>query len=506
MAVERNGLRLLVVARRSRAEGLATSLAHAAPGRFEVETADPGDASDGDAHDAFVVEAADAGKELVRLRERAPALVVLSDGEVDPADAASRGAALVLPRDVSANALASAVLSVAAWRRQEAALREERELLVDRLIASERTASMGTLSAGIAHEINNPLASVVANLALLAEQLPEAVKNPALVAELREAIAEAERGAERVAQIVRGLKVFSRGDDERRRVLDLAGVADSALRLVANELRHRACVVRDFQPAPPVEASEAHLVQVFVNLILNAAQSIPPGDAENNEVRVSIHPGGTGQVVAEVKDTGAGMPPDVLARVFDPFFTTKRVGDGVGLGLSICHGIVTSLGGRIEGTSNPGKGSCFRMTLPAARTPTRRDAESDPGAPARRARILLVEDDPLVSRAVRRVLGDEHEVTSVPGGRAALRELANGGYDAILCDLMMPEMSGMDLHAELSRTDPALAARMAFLSGGAFTEEARDFLARVPNPQIEKPFDPKTLREFIRRLLSQADV
>src|SRR5436305_3072799 len=502
MAPDRGGLRLLVLARPDRARRVASSLLEAIPGRFQVTTAQPGQDPDPAGYEAFVVDAADAGKDLARLRERAPALVILSDGEVDPEGTASDGAALVLPGDVPARVLASAILSTAAWRRNDAALREEREHLLDRLVASERTASMGTLSAGIAHEINNPLASVVANLALLAEQLPEAVKKPALMAELREAVAEAQRGADRVAQIVRGLKVFSRGDDERRRALDLAQVADSALRLVANELRHTARVVREFKPAPPVEASETHLVQVFVNLVLNAAQSIPAGDAENNEVRVSIRPGGSGQVVAEVADTGAGMSADVLARVFDPFFTTRRVGDGVGLGLSICHGIVTSLGGRIEAKSEPGKGSLFRMTLPAARASVA--AEREPSlAPRKRGRILLVEDDPLVARAVQRILGDEHEVTSVSGGRAALRALAEATYDAILCDLMMPEMSGMELHAELSRTRPELIEQMAFLSGGAFTEAAREFLARVPNPQIEKPFDPKTLRELVGRLLAR---
>src|SRR5205085_5143405 len=125
------------------------------------------------------------------------------------------------------------------------------------------------------------------------------------------------------------------------------------------------------------------------------------------------------------------------------------------------------------------------VTLPAARPLATADRRPASG-PQARARILLVEDDPLVARAVQRILGDEHEVTSVSGGRAALRALAEGSYDAILCDLMMPEMSGMELHAELSRTRPALAERMAFLSGGAFTEAAREFLGRIPNPQIEK--------------------
>jgi signal transduction histidine kinase len=501
MAAERRALRLLAVARPERAAQLVVSLQTGAPGRFEVSTAAPGKVPDTE-HDALVVDARDAGDDLERLAARKGALVILSDGGIDPAEAASFGAALVLPSAVTPDVLASAVLSAATWRCDEAFLREERELLLDRLVASERTASLGTLSAGIAHEINNPLASVVANLALLGEQLGEAASKPALMAELREAVSEAQRGAARVAQIVRGLKVFSRGDDERRRALDLAEIADSALRLVANELRHRARVVRDFTPAPPVEASEPHMVQVFVNLILNAAQSIPEGDADRNEVRVSIRPEGPGRVVAEVADTGAGMSPDVLARVFDPFFTTRRVGDGMGLGLSICHGIVTSLGGHIEAKSEPGKGSTFRVTLPAARVSASGEAR---GArePVARARILLVEDDPLVARAVQRILGSEHQVTSVSGGRAALVALAAADYDAILCDLMMPEMSGMELHAELLRTKPQAAQRMAFLSGGAFTEASREFLARVPNPQIDKPFDPKTLRELVGRLLTR---
>src|SRR5256885_3518039 len=370
MAAEGLGLRVLVVAQPARANTLAASLSAAARGRLTVATASPASDLDKAAHDLFLVDAADAGKDLARLRERAPALVVLSDGELDPAEAAWRGATLVLPREVPSHVLASALLSAAAWRRDEAVLREEREHLLDRLVASERTASLGTLSAGIAHEINNPLASVVANLALLAEQLPELAKKPALVTDLKEAVAEAQRGADRVAQIVRGLKVFSRGDDERRRILDLAPIADSALRLVANELRHRARVLREFKPSPPVEASEAHLVQVFVNLVLNAAQSIPEGDADNNEISVSIRPGPSGQVIADVADTGAGMPADVLARIFDPFFTTRRVGAGMGPGLSICHGIVTSLGGRIEAKSEPGKGRVFSLTPPAARTTT----------------------------------------------------------------------------------------------------------------------------------------
>jgi PAS domain S-box-containing protein len=380
----------------------------------------------------------------------------------------------------------------------ERAAEEEQARRQAQLVFSERMASMGTLSGGLAHEINNPLASVLANLALLEQELAKMLPDTAHTRDLLEAVAEARRGADRVAEIVRGLKVFSRGLDERRQPLDVALVAERVLNLLSNELRHRAKVVRDFQPAPQVEASEAHLGQVLVNLILNAAQSIPEGDADRNEVRVSVWTDGGGEMVLEVRDTGAGMSPEVLARVFDPFFTTRPVGSGSGLGLSICHGIVDSLGGRIEAESKPGLGSAFRVTLPAWQPET----AAQPNVPAAsRSRILLVEDDALVARAVRRTLSRDHEVVFVEGGRAALEVLAREQFDLVISDLMMPEMTGMELHAELLRTRPQLAERMVFFSGGAFTEAARDFLRRVPNPQIEKPFDPQQLRDLIRRLL-----
>jgi CheY-like chemotaxis protein len=196
------------------------------------------------------------------------------------------------------------------------------------------------------------------------------------------------------------------------------------------------------------------------------------------------------------------MTPDVLARVFDPFFTTRAVGKGKGLGLSICHGIVTAAGGRIEAFSEVGMGSRFRVTLPPAEGAS--PPAKAPAAATRRGRVLLVEDDPLVARAVRRTLGSEHDVTCVEGGRAALAALDGAEFDVILCDLMMPEMTGIDLHAALSQKRPEAAARMVFLSGGAFSEEARAFLSRVQNPQIDKPFEPSHLRDVVRGIVTRS--
>jgi nitrogen-specific signal transduction histidine kinase len=379
---------------------------------------------------------------------------------------------------------------------------EERARRQAQLLYSERMASMGALSGGLAHEINNPLASVLANLALLQQELPKLLPDSEHTRDLLEAVAEAHRGADRVAQIVRGLKVFSRGLDERRQPLDVARVAEQILHLFANELRHRARVVRDFRPAPLVEASEPHLGQVLVNLILNAAQSIPEGDVDGNEVRVSVGTGDDGEMVLTVRDTGVGMSPEILARIFDPFFTTRPVGSGSGLGLSICHGIVASLGGRIEAESAPGRGSTFRVALPPCEG-TAGPAPGRPGTQPLRRRILLVEDDSLVAQAVRRTLARDHEVSCVESGRAALEILAREPFDLVISDLLMPEMTGMELHAELSRTRPEIARRMIFLTGGAFTDAAREFIARVPNPQIEKPFDSQRLRDLIRALLDR---
>ena len=386
-------------------------------------------------------------------------------------------------------------------RSAQSASEEENARLQAQLVFSERMASMGTLSGGLAHEINNPLSSVLANLALLEQELPKVLPSSPHSSELLQAVAEAHRGADRVAQIVRGLKVFSGGLDDRLQPLDVAHIADNVLRVLANELRHRARVVRDFEPVPMVEASESHIGQVLVNLLLNAAQSIAEGAADKNEVRVSIRSSGQSEVVLEVRDTGAGIAPEILEHVFDPFFTTKPVGSGQGLGLSICHGIVTSIGGRIEAESLLGAGATFRVTLPASKSVPARAPEATSGAAPRRGRILLVEDDPLVARAVRRTLSREHDVVFVEGGRAALRALAKEQFDLVISDLMMPEMTGMDLHAELSRSHPDVAQKMVFLSGGAFTNAARDFLRRVSNPQLDKPFDPQELRAVVSRLL-----
>ena len=203
---------------------------------------------------------------------------------------------------------------------------------------ADRMSSLGTLVAGIAHEINNPLAYVMANLDVIADEL-DGIRagSPveARIAGLSEMVADARVGADRVRQIVRGLRAFSRADDERRTVLDVRKVIDVATKLAFNEIRHRAKLVTDFGDAPFIHADEGRLVQVFVNLLVNAAQAIPEGNADRNEIRVRTRTHQSGAALIAVEDTGAGIPPAIMGRIFDPFFTTKDVGEGTGLGLSI---------------------------------------------------------------------------------------------------------------------------------------------------------------------------
>ncbi|WP_237077252.1 ATP-binding protein [Myxococcus xanthus] len=244
----------------------------------------------------------------------------------------------------------------------------DRKAMQAQLVVSDRLAAVGTLAAGVAHEINNPLAFVLSNLSFLAGELhalaPELPSGR--MAELEEVLREATDGAHRVRQIVRDLRTFSRGDDEVATAVNVQAVLESAITLARSELKLRAQLVRDYREVPLVEGNEGRFGQVFLNLLINAAQAIPMGQPEQHEVRLSLRTAGD-RVIIEVRDTGVGMPPEVRARIFDPFFTTKPVGEGTGLGLSICHGIVTGFGGDISVESEEGRGSTFRVSLPVAR-------------------------------------------------------------------------------------------------------------------------------------------
>jgi signal transduction histidine kinase/CheY-like chemotaxis protein len=389
----------------------------------------------------------------------------------------------------------------------------EIERAISRRALADRLTSASALAAGVAHELNNPLAYVTANLAFLADRMaritdllagaPRSPEDLDLATQLAEAMREARSGAERMRAVVRDLKTFARVDEQHSRLVDLRPLLDSCLNVAWAELRRRAQVARDLEPVAPILADEGRLSQVFLNLMLNAAQSIPGGRPEDHEIRVTTRTLPDGRVAVEVKDTGAGIAPEVLPRIFDPFFTTKGPGRGTGLGLSICHAVVRSLGGDIEVESAVGKGSLFRVILAPARAADAVQAgfPTPPPGPAR-ARVLVVDDEPLVGTVLRRTLSD-HEVTVVQTARAALERISAGErFDVVLADLLMPEMTGMDLYRAVQGRDAELARRFLFLSGGAFTAAARAFLETEPVECVEKPFDLASLKAAVARRIA----
>ena len=382
---------------------------------------------------------------------------------------------------------------------------ELQEKLQRQLIFADRMATVGTLAAGVAHEINNPLAFVAANIAMIVEGL-EALRNnwsSEESAELVDMAVDVQAGAERIRKIVRGLKTFSRAaDDERVSVFDVRTVLELAINMTFNEIRHRARLVKDYGKIPLILADDARLAQVFINLLVNAAQALPEGGSATNEIRITTSTDPTGRAVIDIRDTGGGIPADVIGRIFDPFFTTKPVGIGTGLGLSICHSIVTAMGGEISVVSDVGRGTNFRVVLPASVEDAR---EAPKGAASIAvavacAAVLVVDDEPAIGVVLRRVLR-EHEVTVVATAKEALKLIERGRhFDVVFSDLMMPEMSGMDLYAEIARRFPPLAERFVFVTGGAFAPAAAAFLERTTNARIEKPFDPQVVREIVQRL------
>jgi PAS domain S-box-containing protein len=379
-----------------------------------------------------------------------------------------------------------------------------RKQLEQQLVQSDRLAALGTMAAGVAHEVNNPLAYLMLNLEWIARKLPSVGKDPSSLEGLMAMLDEARHGAQRVSTIVRELRSFSRADGETRSRVDLAEVVRSGIKIAGHEIKHKARIVTSFEPARPVWANEARLEQVVINLLLNAAQAMPETRAEHNEIRVSVRPDGEERTVLEVFDNGDGIALDVLPRIFDPFFTTKPVGVGTGLGLSICHGIVTSLGGHIGAYSEPGEGTTFRVVLPTTDTVVDDGPLTTTEAPSSRhtrsARVLVVDDEPPIANTLRELLTPEHEVISATTAREAFEAIERTDFDVVFCDLIMPGAGGIDLYERLRSVHPGLERRIVFMTGGAFTERTAEFLASVENRRVEKPFSLGLVEQIVREM------
>jgi CheY-like chemotaxis protein len=221
---------------------------------------------------------------------------------------------------------------------------------------------------------------------------------------------------------------------------------------------------------------------------VNAIDALGSDDGEKNRIVVRAFTALDGWAVVEVEDDGVGIPADVLPHIFEPFFTTKAAGVGSGLGLAICRRIVEDAGGRIEARSTPGNGATFRVTLPPDAAPEAAGPVAS-GRMERRMRVLVVDDEPALARVIGMMIEEEHDVAIATSGAEVLARRAKGErFDAILCDIMMPEMSGIDVYEALEAAEPGAGRRVVFMTGGVFTERAQHFLARHANRCVDKPF------------------
>jgi signal transduction histidine kinase len=374
-----------------------------------------------------------------------------------------------------------------------------REELERRLGHADRLASIGQLAAGVAHEVNNPSAAVVLNLSLLRDSALESPNLEERREFITQVVQESLDGMERIRRIVQDLRSFARRDAEEVEWVQLNELVSAACNITANEVRHRARLEQELGNVPMIPARPSKLGQVLVNLIMNAAQSISPG-TRSDFVRVSTRTDAA-KVIIAVEDTGMGVPANIEDRIFEPFFTTKPRDIGTGLGLAIARQIVREHGGELDFSSRRGGGTCFRARIPLETGLS--VLEPGPHAPpspsrGRRGRVLVVDDEEPVLRAIHRALRREHDIVLAQGGIEAERVLrTDANFDLVLCDVVMPDLDGGRLHDHVREFAPDVAERFVFVSGGAFTPDAKSFVARSGLRFYDKPIDPEILQNLI---------
>lgn len=388
------------------------------------------------------------------------------------------------------------------WHDERAHLATIRDITQQRkldtqLLMSDRLISLGTLAAGIAHEVNNPLAAILANLAIALEETAE--DDPR-----RSELSDARDAALQIRHVIRDIGVFARTNEDRCTVFDVHDTLDSVARMARGPLRESAQLLKDYGEIARVYGDASGLSQVFLNLLVNAAQAIQPGHPEQNRITITSRMTDGGRVAISIRDTGCGMTPAVRRRIFTPFFTTKPVGTGTGLGLAISQKIVDSFGGQILVEAEPGVGSCFTVVLPAAQVASSEVSSPRNSMTVRRrtpsGRVMVVDDDAIVSNAIVRTLCSEHEVTSFGRSVEALAAIKSGEpFDVILCDLMMPELDGIGFCRALEELGQADG--LVFISGGAAVPHVGEFLAQCKYPCVAKPFKVEELRAVVAEVL-----
>jgi two-component system, NtrC family, sensor kinase len=376
--------------------------------------------------------------------------------------------------------------------------RTERRRLQEQLVQSEKMSAVGQLVAGVAHDLNNPLASVLGFADFL-------VESPEVPSNLREPIRVIQQESLRAATIVRNLLGFARKQEHRRYHAAIRSLLDTTLVLLRNQLMaDRVDVHLEIDPGlPELYVNVNQIQQVFVNLLQNASQAIA-STGRPGEIRIRARESMHGMVV-EIADTGPGMPEELASRAFEPFFTTKPEGQGTGLGLSICQGIIKEHGGRITLTTSPGEGAMFTVELPlhadAAEEPPQPPASDTPTIAFR---VLLIDDEPHILHYLRTTLEAwGHSVESAPDGEVGLELAVAGNFDIIISDLRMPRVGGREFYQRLVGRNPAMAQHVVFSTGDTVRGDTRDFLEREGRPYLTKPFSLAELKSLLNYIASQ---
>jgi signal transduction histidine kinase/CheY-like chemotaxis protein len=380
-------------------------------------------------------------------------------------------------------------------KQAEAAIRHQQEILFQH----EKLASMGSLLASVAHELNNPLAVVRMQVDLLNE---EAANTP-----LYEHTRELHQATEHCMRIVGNFLTLARQNPPQRSAVQLNTIVEDALELLAHALRLDNITVhtRLIHELPLFEADPVQMHQVIINLLVNAQQALRESTPPRQITITTGFDQAHNRLVFELADTGPGIPAVIQRRIFEPFFTTKPLGVGTGIGLSLCRSIIESHGGSIDVTSQTGQGAVFRITLPVG-GPVSLASEPSPApalAPAPSARtIFVVDDEPGIRRALAQLLRREgHTVDTAMDGRQALHMLQEQQYDLVLCDLRMPELDGPGLYREIAISQPHYLQRFVFLTGDTLSPETEAFLKQSGAPQLVKPFSAAQGRQVVRQAL-----
>jgi two-component system NtrC family sensor kinase len=388
--------------------------------------------------------------------------------------------------------LSAIVRDMTERKRTEAELRRQREALYQ----TEKLTTMGTVLAGVAHELNNPLTAVTGYANLLRQDLagtPSATR--------AENIAHA---ADRCASIVRNFLALARKYPPERQPVRLNDIARDAAELLAYHLRVDGIEVKlDLEEGLPVLWADPHqLHQVVVNLITNARDELRKAQPPRRLTLRTRADNARGRVAVDVEDTGPGISEEIRDRIFEPFFTTKPVGQGTGLGLSLCHGIIEGHGGTVSLVSEPGAGAIFRVELPVVAPPAATGKNAPETTPAVTGkRILVVDDERLVLQLLGEMLGaDHHTVDTVSDGTQALEVLRETSYDLILSDVRMPYLDGPGLYRALERRLPDLCRRFVLMTGDVLSAEIQTFLEQTGVPGLSKPFDRGEVRRVIQQI------